>query len=461
MAEIAVVGAGISGLASAWFLRSLGHRVRVLEASPAVGGCIRTMLLGGFRIEAGPNSTLVKGGAFAELVRGVELDSAMIEANRIARRRYVVKAGVPTPLPGSLAGFVATPLFSAPAKLRLLGEPFRARASGEETVAQFVRRRLGPEFLDWAIDPFVSGVYAGDPERLSVRAATAKVHALEAEHGSLLVGAVARMLRGRASAPQPTGKLVSFHEGMATLPLAIAGALGADLALASPVTAIAPQAGRLNVETVGEVLRVDQVVLAIGAVEAANLLDPLAPNAASELRAIAYPPVLSVALGFQRADVTHPLDGFGMLIPKREHRRTLGVLFSSTLFPGRAPDGKVLLTAFIGGARDPSIAGLDDRAVIAQVLADISPLLGIHSDPVLAHISRWARAIPQYELGHLERLRRIDAALAATPGLHTRSNWRDGISVADCVANARALAQRIGAAAPDAAAPGATLPAGA
>ncbi len=444
MSDVIIIGGGISGLTTAWFLRARGHAVRVLEAANEPGGCLRTVRHDGFLIEAGPNSTLSKGGAFDELVQGVGLAAEQIEANPLAKRRYVVKHGTPVALPGSPPAFLKTRLFSTRAKLRLLAEPFIGRASQEESVAQFVRRRLGQEFLDWAIDPFVSGVYAGDPEKLSVRAATAKVYALEAEYGSLIKGALLRALRGQASGPQPRGRLVSFRGGMQALPTAIAARLGDAVQLNAAVTGVSRNpAGRWQVRTAGKVYEADQVVLATAADAVAQLLAPLDAALAAELRAIHYPPVMSVALAYARSQVEHPLDGFGMLIPGRERRSTLGALFSSTLFPGRAPDGDVLLTAFIGGARNEAVAGMGNAALIAQVTADLRGLLGITGEPHLMRVSRWPRAIPQYELGHLERIARIEAALARLPGLHTRANWRDGISVADCITNAHAFAQRL------------------
>jgi oxygen-dependent protoporphyrinogen oxidase len=443
MSEIVVVGGGISGLASAWFLRERGHRVRVLEAGDRPGGCLRTVAGDGFLVEAGPNSTLSKGGPFDELVRGVGLADEMIEANALAKRRYVVKHGRPVALPGNPPAFFATRLFSARAKLRLLAEPFVGRANEEETVAQFVRRRLGQEFLDRAVDPFVSGVYAGDPEKLSVRAATAKIWALEDRHGSLIRGALAQALRGRASGPQPRGRLVSFGSGMQSLPAAIAARLGEAVELGAPVVGLdRTGAGRWQVRTAARSVEADGVVLSTAADAAARLTEPLDAGLAAELRAVSYPPVLSVALGYARAQVAHPLDGFGMLIPRREGRSPLGALFSSTLFAGRAPAGQVLLTAFAGGARNPAVAEWDDDDAVARITADLRDLLGIAGDPGFTMVHRWPRAIPQYEIGHLDRLARIDAALARLPGLCTRANWRDGISVFDCVANAHAFAQR-------------------
>jgi oxygen-dependent protoporphyrinogen oxidase len=443
MVDTIIVGAGISGLSCAWFLRERGHRIRVLEAGPRPGGTIQSVHQDGFLIEAGPNTTLLRDGPFGELIRALGLEAELLEANRLAKRRYVVQHDRLVALPGSLPAFVASPLFSAGAKLRLLLEPFHRRAREEESIAQFVRRRLGPEFLDWVIDPFVSGVYAGDPARLSVRAAVGRIHALEVEHGSLILGALARLLRARASGPMPVGRLISLRDGMHALPQALAGALGGALTCNAEVTAIERDGVAWRVRTAQSEHRAEALVLSVPAHRAAALLEPLDSGLAGELAAIHYPPMASVALGFARDAISHPLDGFGVLIPSHARRPTLGALFSSTLFPGRAPDGQVLLTAFMGGARNASVAALDEAEIVRQVLADLTPLLGIHAAPLFKRVRRWLHAIPQYELGHLERLARIDDRLARFPGLHLRANWRDGISVADCVANAAQFAARL------------------
>ncbi len=440
MTRTIVVGGGISGLALAWFLQRRGMSVTVLEASGAPGGTIRTVERDGFLVDTGPTSTLYRGGALGELIAGVDFERELIEADPRARR-YIVKNGTLVPLPSGLSSFFRTPLFSARAKLRLLGEPFHARARAEESIAQFVRRRIGPEFLDWAVDPFVSGVYAGDPERLSVRAAIPRLYALEAEHGSLFVGALARAIRGSPGGPQPRGRLISFQHGMQTLPRAVAKSLGGAMQLNAPVTAVErlPSGDWVVRTPIGE-HRAPQIVLAVPAHVTARLVASVSAELARELDAVVYPSVASIALGFRRGQVSHPLDGFGALFPRRLQRQTLGVIFSSMIFPNRAREGDVLLTAYIGGRRNPTIRDLADSAIIERVLADLRPLLGVHGDPIFQGVTLWPQAIPQYELGHTERVARIDAALGRLPGLHFRANWRDGVSLADSVHHAKLLA---------------------
>lgn len=442
MLDFIIVGAGISGLSLAWHLGRRGARVHVVEARDQAGGTLRSLHTRGYLIEAGPNSTLDNNPEIGRLLRGCGLEGERIEAGPAARRRYVVKGGRLVALPDSPLGFARTRLFSTRAKLRLLGEAFIRRGRGEESIAAFVRRRLGPEFLDWAIDPFISGVYAGDPARLSVQAATPKIHALEARYGSLIRGAVARLVVQRqASGPAPRGHLISLRQGMQTLPERLAAALGGRLSLSSPVTGVEALEGHWRAHTQGSAaLEARQLVLAVPAHVAAGLLRPMAPGLARELEAIHYPPVASVAIGLRREQVGHPLDGFGCLIPRREGIETLGAIFSSTLFPGRAPEGAVLLTCFLGGARNPGVAHYTEQSLVERVMADLRPLLGISGAPLMTRVSRWDRAIPQYELGHLGRLSRIDTRLQALPGLHLRANWRDGISVGDCIRNGAELA---------------------
>jgi oxygen-dependent protoporphyrinogen oxidase len=444
MSDILIVGAGITGLTLAWALREQGLRVRVLEARSDPGGNIRSLRAENYLLDLGPNSLLDRGGeGLTQLIDALGLEERVVVANPAASRRYVCRDGRAQALPAGPGGFIRTPLFSLRAKLRLLAEPWRSCAEADESVADFVRRRLGPEFLDWAVDPFVSGVYAGDAEKLSVRAATARIYALEAEAGSLIRGALRRARQGRAAGPTPRGRLIGFREGLRELTDALAAQLDGELSTGAPVSGLRRLAGNWVADTAQGPVEAERLVLAVPAHAAADLLEPFKRELAGDLRGISYPGVVNVALGFPRQAVAHALDGFGLLIPSREGCETLGVLFSSTLFPGRAPAEHVLLTAFVGGARNPDTPARDDAELIAGVLKELTPLLGLEGEPDFARVTRWPRAIPQYNLGHLERLERIDAALTELPGLALAGNWRGGIAVGDCINNALALAKRL------------------
>lgn len=443
MNDFIIVGAGVSGLTLSWALQRRGARVRLFEAGVTVGGKIGTHLVDNYLLESGPNSLLDRGEGLGFLINELGLRPRVVEANPLARRRYISRGGRVMALPTNPFAFVGTPLFSLRAKFRLLAEPWQAAAAEDESIASFVRRRLGTEFLDWAVDPFISGVYAGDPERLSVRAATGRIYALEQEAGSLFIGAMRRMRHKRATGPVPRGKLISFIGGMGELPTELAVRLGDSTVLDTPVIALRRADQHWMVDTPAGTEAAGTVVLATPAMATAKLLEPFDQDLARELRSIEYPGIVSLALGFAREQVQHPLDGFGLLIPRREGRETLGVLFSSTLFPGRAPDGKVLLTAFIGGARNPEAPARDEAMLIARVVEDLKPLLGLTGEPVFTQVNRWPQAIPQYTVGHLERMARIEHGFEALPDIHAIASWHGGISVGDCINNAFALADRL------------------
>lgn len=443
-----IIGAGMSGLSAAFFLKQQGEDVLVLEASKRAGGNVHTLQHAGFMLEAGPNTLMDNDPAIGRLIDGLGLRAAAREANPAARKRYVVRDGRAVALPTSPLDFLRTPLFSVQGKLRLLAEPFIGRAIEEETVAQFVQRRLGQEFLDWAIDPFVSGVYAGDPARLSVQAATAKVYALEREHGSLLRGALKKAFKARKAEVQttPVGRMFSFDDGLQQLVDALVSYLGDQLVVQAAVQSLRHVAEGWNVSSAQGEFLARRVVLAVPADACADLLEPFLGVRVHALRDIPYPPVMSIALGFRREDVAHPLDGFGVLIPSKERLTTLGALFSSTLFPNRAPQEHVLLTVFIGGRRHEEIGAWCDERLIAQVLRDLSPILGLRAPPVMTHVQRWSRAIPQYELGHVQRLAALDEAMQKLPGLFTRANWREGVAVSDTIREGWRLATDLHAA---------------
>jgi oxygen-dependent protoporphyrinogen oxidase len=446
--SVLVIGGGISGLSAAWFLRRRGRAVRVLESQDRVGGVISSERRNGRLIELGPNSTLQKPGdgedALGRLVAETGLSGQLVTAAPAADNRFVMRGGRLHALPASPFAFLASPLFSWPAKLRLLGEPFVGRGKGEETIAAFAERRLGREFLDYAVAPFVSGVYAGDPRVLSVRAAVPKVYDLKRRYGSLIVGAIARGAKGMGG---PAGRLVSFDGGMATLPETIAGKLAAAVRTGCRVVALARRDGaweaRWRSATGAGVERARHVVVALPADAAADVVEPLSPEAAGLLRAIPYAPIVTAAVAYRRRQVGHPLDGFGFLVPRGEDAGLLGGLFSSTLFAGRAPAGTVLLTAFTGGATDPRAMDRDDETLTRRIAGDLARILDIKGTPLSVRLSRQPRAIPQYTLGHLERVARIEALLAPLGGLYLGASWRGGISVADCIRNGESLAARV------------------
>lgn len=447
---VLVIGGGLTGLAAGVALQARGARVRVLEAGTRAGGVVTTYVKDGWRVELGPNSVARVPQEVEALFVRAGIASRVVGASAAARHRFIVRGGRPVALPASPADLPSTAALSGAAKLRLLREPFipPAPASLDESVAAFARRRLGDEVCDYLVNPFVAGVYAGDPEKLSLRAAFPKLHALEQEHGSLIKGLMKSMGKRGDGGAMPGG-IWSLPDGLAGVGEALAKLLGDAFVTGVRVTAIRPRAGggfrveaQLGEQSVSE--EADAVVYAAPAHAWAAMAErspELAP-ALDGLRAVPHSAVAVMSLGFRRAQVAHPLDGFGLLVPAVERRRVLGILFPSSLFAGRAPEGHVLLTAFIGGARQPELAGLPPKELEALVLAEVRDLLGAEGPQAFGVAKHWASAIPQYAIGHDRLQASWAAAEAANPGLVIAGTFRDGIAVGDALAAGLKAADR-------------------
>jgi len=446
--DYVIVGGGLSGLSSAWYLQQAGFSVQVLEAQAQVGGRIQTQVQEGWQVDVGANSGLLSSQPIDALIDDLGLRDQVVVANDQSKNRFVVRGGKLWALPLSIIALIKTPLLSPVSKLSLLWEPFRGRGIGEESIGDFVTRRLGKEWRDWVIDPFVSGIFAGNPDKLSVQAAFYKVWLMEKDHGSLFKGMLTRMKARKqdraAGRYVPSNNMISFTKGMSTLPRALAEALGDSLRCSAAVISLNKQESAWLVTTAdGESLLADKVVVTLDAPDAANLLSPLSPTAVQLLKSIESPPLAVVALGFDRHQIEHALDGFGVLIPRSLGIQTLGAIFSTSIFPQRAPAGKVLLSCFIGGSRNPIVATRDDATLIEQVVKDFTPLLGINGQPEFSQVKLWPHAIAQYQLGHLEKVAQIRQTLAQDcPNIITRANWHEGISIPDVVANAMRFARQ-------------------
>jgi protoporphyrinogen/coproporphyrinogen III oxidase len=446
-----IVGGGISGASALHWLAAGGEDVLLIEAGDRLGGVIGSYRNdAGALVETGPNSTQLSHPQLVALIEELGLADALMTASPRAKSRYIVRDGALVPTPSGPVDFLTSPLFSTRAKLRLLQEPFIAPAPEgiEESVAQFVERRIGREFLDYAINPFMSGVYAGRPEMLSLRHAFPKLHALEREHGSLIRGMIARRRQTRKARKDVVGaprvsSLISFSEGMAMLPGRVAERYADRVITGRAVTSIERVLDRWRVSIGDDALEAERVIIATPASAAADLIEGIDGGAAAALRGIVYPPVATITSVYRRDAVEHPLDGFGCLIPEVERRRVLGVIFSSTLFPNRAPDGRVVLTTFIGGARQPEIAGLGESELVTLVNQEHRVLLGVTTDAESYGLTRWQHAIPQYNVGHGRVLDAIAGAERRAVGVHLLGNYRGGVSVGDCVKSAWELASRL------------------
>jgi oxygen-dependent protoporphyrinogen oxidase len=448
--DVLVIGGGLSGLATAYYLNERGKSVVVQEVAPAPGGVIGTRHHAGALIETGPNSTLDTTPLINALLDRLGIRDERHDASAVASTRYIVRNGRLVALPGSPGSFFTTHAFSLGSKLALMREPFvpPAPPDKEESIATFVRRRLGNEFLDYAIDPFVSGVYAGDPEEISVPAAFPRLHALEQKYGSLIRGQIkgARERRANAEKAKNTAGSFSFHGGMQTLTNALAAALRVETGV--DVRRVARNAdGTFVVEGVRDdapfAHTARAVVLCTPAYASADLVREIAPAAVAPLEAIDYAPIAIAASCYRRADIAHSLAGFGFLVPKKERRRVLGSLFSSSMFDGRAPEGSALLTTFVGGKRQPELAHKPDDEIAALVHAELAALVGATAPPQWTEVSRWRQAIPQYTLGHLGRVSAIEKCETAVPGLFLRGSYRDGVSVGDRIKAAQAAAEAV------------------
>jgi protoporphyrinogen/coproporphyrinogen III oxidase len=448
MKRIAVVGAGITGLTAAHELTRAGHAVTVFESRGEAGGAIRTIQRDGWLVEAGPNTLLLRDRSLDGFFSEAGLDRELQVANPEAEKRFIVRGGRPHALPQGPLGAVFTPIFNFPGKLRVLWEPFvpQNRTNPDETLDSFARRRVGQEFLDYAVNPFVGGVYACAPEDLCVRHALPRLWRLEQNHGSLVKGSIALMQAKRKSGERTKARLVSFRGGMQTLPATLARRLGDAFRPNTEVVGLerGAVAWRIHTRAAGlaGVEEFEQVLLCTAAPALARLeIDGATPLAS--LATMPYSAVVSVALGFDRSAVPHPLDGFGMLVPAKEGRRILGSLFSSTLFPGRAPDGRVLLTTFVGG-RQPELAALPEAEIEQIVRAELAELLGVRAAPVFRQLSRWPQAIPKYTVEFGRFVATMEAFERDHAGLFLAGHFRNGISLSDCLAAGRAVAARVG-----------------
>lgn len=450
MAAVAVVGAGVAGLAAACRLKRGGSRVVVYESSSRPGGAVRSERREGYLAELGPNSLAAPSPQVRAIFGELGVASSLQPASPEARLRYIVRRGRLVALPTSPPEMLTTRLLSNSAKLAVFGEPLvdAGERPAEESVASFVRRRFNQEVLDYVANPFVAGIFAGDPEQLSMRHALPRLHALEQTHGSLLK-AMIQMARSRKAGEEavPAAPLVSFAGGLQELSDAMAQELGPALRLGSAVTQIrrGPRGW-----TVGAAFQDAELFDAVVYAAPAHCVDELdlgfeGAERLKTLASIPHPPVAVLALGFRREEVGHPLDGFGFLVPEVERKHVLGAIFSSTLFPGRAPEKHVLLTAFVGGVRNPGLADADLSTLTARVLDDFRALLGVRGEPTFRAFQLWPKAIPQYTLSHGRFREIMDDVERRNPGLALTGSFRDGVALGDVLAAADGAAARLAA----------------
>jgi oxygen-dependent protoporphyrinogen oxidase len=443
----AIVGGGISGLTAAFRLHQRGIPFALLEESARWGGVVRTESQDGFLMEAGPDSLLAQKPDALELCRELGLGNRLVPTNQTQRAVYVLHHGRLHPLPEGmflavptrLWPFAASGLFSWHGKLRMgldLLRPAR-RGSHDESIAAFLGRRFGRECVERLGEPLLAGIHAGDPDRLSMRATFPRFVELEARHGSLIRGLLAAR-PARAAKGSPPAAFYSLRGGLVDLVDALAARLPPHAVRRErAVVRLHYEDGAFSLGLAGgECLRARSVVLALPTVRAGRLLATLLPDAGSVLERVPQASTATVLLGYRRQDVDHPLDGYGLLVPRREGLRTTACSFFSTKFPGRAPEGHVLLRGFVGGAREPEVLALDDAALVAAVCGEMTPVLGLRGAPVLTRVFRWPQATPQLEVGHLGRIAEVERRVAELPGLFLTGAGLRVTGIPDCVAEA-------------------------
>ena len=470
-ARVVIIGGGISGLAAAHRLleqreqSQLEPEILLLEASAQTGGIIRTQRRDGFLLEGGPDSFISEKPEALELAKRIGLESHLIETNDEHRRSFIVRGGKLHPVPEGFQllaptrfwPFVTTGIFSWPGKARMaldLVLPRRASANGsdDESLAEFVRRRLGREALERMAQPMVGGIYTADPELLSLRATMPRFLEMERERRSVIRAMwKARRRLSKREARGTSGAryslFLSFDEGMQKLTDALAARLkdvSISLKTRAESLALDEESKQWKIRTsAGESLNADVVCLALPAYASASLLREVDQHLADELDAIPYASTATVNLAYQRADIPHALDGFGFVAPVIERRATLACTFSSVKFKGRAPMGHALLRAFVGGALQPEIFALDEDEIIARVQEDLRELLGIERPPLFAHVEKWPRSMAQYHLGHVERVRRIEERLSRRSTLKLAGNAYGGAGLPDCIRSGERAAEEI------------------
>ena len=438
MTRTLIIGAGLSGLVRAHLLASRGEDVLVLEAGDRPGGVVISDACDGFLVERGPN-TVRPTAELWSLVSDLGLLSE-VELAPASATRFLDWGGRLHAMPSGPLSLFGTDLLSIKGKLRLFAEPFvKRRGPEDESVRDFFTRRLGPEAAERFIEPFVSGIFAGDAGDLSAAAAFPSLKAMDTKYGSILKGAIKGRKGKRPAAVKPPRGLLSFRQGLSTLPRAIAAELGNRLKLGTAATEILKTSAGFRVVTESGDFEADRVQVAASPDAAALMVRRLAPTASAALASVPSPALAVLHLSWPLDAFELKPEGFGYLVVPQAARRILGCLWITGLFAGRAPEGQALLTIFMGGKLDPNAPALNDPDLVAAAVKDVRAAMGVRGEPKVVAVTRWAHAIPQYDRSHAARIASLAEAECAIPGLAFLGNYRGGISVGDVVKNALAV----------------------
>ncbi len=457
MKRIVIIGGGIAGLAAAHRLLELNktNQITLLEASSRLGGTIETVRRDGYLLERGPDSFISEKPEALELAKRLGLESRLIQTNEQYRRSFIVRNGrlraVPEGFqllaPSRIWPFLTSDIFSLPGKMRMAADLVLPRkitnGANDESLASFVRRRFGNEALERMAQPMVGGIYTADPETLSLRATLPRFLDMEQKHRSLILA----LLRQRGSAPDKGTSgarysfFLSFDRGMQVLVDELSRLIG-KCHLRTRAERLKRQGSSWSVETdTDEKIVADAVCLAVPAHIAASLLQETNAELARKLKEIKYASTATINFGYRKNAIRHPLDGFGFVVPFVEKRSLIACSFSNVKFSGRAPEGQVLLRAFAGGALQPEVFALDEAELVTRVEADLRELLGINEKPLFTEVAKWERAMPQYEVGHVERVKEIESLLE--PGIALAGNAYCGAGIPDCIRSGEKAAENI------------------
>jgi len=441
-----VIGGGISGLVCAFALRKAGIDAQLVEASPRPGGVINSFTRNGFLLELGPQS-FSSAPSLQDLCHELGIENQILVAPRAPR--FVLIDGSLRPAPMSPPAFFTSSFVSVKTKWSILRDAFGRSVppANDETVAAFVRRKFTPELLEKLVGPFVSGIYAGDPEKLSLGAAFPQLHDAETQAGSIVRG-LARLGKQLKQSGRPRRTLFTFREGNETIVRALANKLGSALQTGTKVADISRQNDgtfqvSLQNRTGSESIATSSLILATPTDITGRLLSSLDSSFESPLSSIDYAAVAVVSLGYRKQDIGHELEGFGFLLPRSAGLRILGSVWNSSLFPGRAPERHALLTSFVGGTTDPAAAKLQPEELVSLVHREISAPLSMEREPVFSNVTIWPRALPQYNLGHGDRLAALANLCSRFPGLWLTGNYLRGPAISSCVEQALQVAEGV------------------
>jgi oxygen-dependent protoporphyrinogen oxidase len=447
MKRVAIIGGGIAGLSALHFIRArYGEKCRVVlyEKHQYLGGTIGTDRIGGFVSDWGPNGFLDRVPLTLKLVSELGAEPLLDPARDSAGKRYIYNRGQLHEISASPMAFMRSPLLSVRGRMRLAAEPLigkRRNWEEDESIYDFAARRIGREAASVMIDSMVSGIYGGDAHELSLEACFPVMRKMEKEHGSLVRAMLARKRAARKSGQVssegpagPAGRLTSFKNGLYTIIEIMAERYREAITTDCPIVKIArAENGYRVAREGGSAVDFDAVICATPAYVAAEMVSGLSQPLSGILGSIPYSSIAVVCLGFRREDVGHDLDGFGFLIPRREGKRILGSIWTSSIFTDRSPEGMVQMRTMIGGATDPGVVELSDGAILDAVIDDLTPILNLKGEPAYIRIFKYARGIPQFVIGHPARMEELKHRLRGQQGLYFTGNAYDGIGLNDCV----------------------------